>query len=495
MANGNYWEKPQPNGYRGPLPNPNAPIPNAPTAPPPTNGLSAQDTDALLAFLSNPNNAAAVGQQMGDQVAGNISQNVAGGAAGGLPMVYDVNSQVTPDMRHVWQAVDNRPGKSIVDSMGSAVGDMWDSVSGIGRLVADQANQAEANDPMNILARLRQQYGSFQYDGPSAQTMVDREFNPQFDAIDNMAKGTEGRYAKNAKNLAGLYSAYANDVLSGREADAKTYAQGTKDINASYAAAQDNATKNQSALSNEMTQQLALLGQNEAAPAIMQDKQKQLADQQAALSQAQGAAAALNTQLGANAYAFDTAQHGIAKQAGINAQADLAGQLEDKMSGYDTQRLALQGNRGQALNNYDMMIQKLISEGNSGVGSQIDAAFKTIMGDRSAQSDRELQQARLDLDLQKFQASQQPNANVDTSKMNPYDALTNRAMGAYGDPQQASNATDILYQTGMLEPNAQNIKVLMDLLDKNNPGWSNDPTNRAMAYDYFSRILNANKRN
>lgn len=498
MANGNYWEKQRGDGYAGPLPNPNAPIDpavleRAQIAKLVQDAFERENTPYSPAPgtwsmpMATPNNMLGVHK---DPM--------------GAPFITDPvlakQSQQQPDnlIHHVYHADDGVSGlgdaANRVFGSNGLLGGILDSVRGVGRLVADEANNANANDPNVILDRLRQQYGSYAYDGPSAQQMVSREFDPQFAAIDNAAHSTEGRYAANAKNLAGLYQAYANDVLAGRQADQATYAQGTKDINSSYQAAQAETTKNMSGLTKEMSDQLALLGQQSAAPSVMQEKQKLLSDQLGQLSQAQGSAAALNTQLGANAYAYDTAQHGVAKQAGINAQGDLAAQLEDRMAGYDTQRLALEGNRGQALNNYGMMIQKIINEGNSGIGQQVNDAFKTIMQQQSDASDRELQQARLDLDLQKFASSQSGGSSMDTSKLNPYDALVQRAQSSYGDPQQASNASDVLYQTGMLEPNAPNMKVLMDLLEQNNPGWTKDPNNRALAYDYFTRILNANKR-
>lgn len=487
----NYWEVPQPNGYKGPLPNPNAPrMPppgvNAP-APPPEDDLSRLVKEVVAQNANNPG-VYPWSKPVDPIELMNASSNY-------IPGTDTVKPDPRPDLLSaVNQGPAYDPSVQIGSPVGGYLGGIVDSINSYARSIADEANAAEANDPAAILAKLRQQYGSYSYDGPSANQMVSREFDPQFAALDKMAGATEGRYTKNAQNLAGLYGAYAKDVLSGRDATAQNYKQGTQAINDTYTGAENNVTKNMSGLTSEMTDQLALLGQGQAAPAVMQKKQELLNQQLGSLAQAQGTAAAQNTQLGSNAYAYDTRQSGIAQQAGLNAQQDLSSQLEDKMAGYDAQRLGLEGNKGQALNSYDMMIRKMIQEGNSGIGQQVDDAFKAILGQQSNSADREIQQARLNLDLQKYQDSQNNPKAPDTSKMNPYDALVQRAQGAYGDPQQASNASDILYQTGMMDPNAPNIKALMDMLEENNPGWSKDPQNRALAYDYFSRILSANKK-
>jgi hypothetical protein len=371
---------------------------------------------------------------------------------------------------------------------------MLSGIGGIAKSIANAANQAEGGDefdPMDLLSQLRSQYGQFKYSGPSAETMVSREFDPQFAALQQIEQGTQNRYKDNSGKMQGLYGALSNSVLQGRAQDQQAYKQAGNDINSSYAQGSQNVTNNMNSATKEMGAQLALLGQNEAAPAVMQDKQKLLADQLGQLSQAQGTAAALNTQLGANTYAADTARHGVAQQAGLNAQADLSSQLEELMQQYGAQRMGLQGQRGQALNNYGMNIQKLIQEGTAGQNSAINDAFETAMRSRDTELDRELKRAGLDLDTQRLmmQSSQRPQ-----EKLNPYDALLQRSAQSNENPQEAANDAETIFQTHMGDPNAPNIKALMDALEENSPGWLAQPGNKALAYDYFSQVLAGNKR-
>lgn len=386
----------------------------------------------------------------------------------------------------------NGPGLGDSADIGGLLGGILGAFNGIGGMVADAANEAEANSPEALMEMLRKQYGSYQYNGPSAEEMAAREFDPQFAALGQMEQGTTKRYKTNSKDMAGLYKAYADDVLSGRGENAQVYKQATGDINSSYQGAQNTTTANMNNATKEMGNQLALLGQGEAAPAVFDTKQKVLAEQLGTLSEAQGSAAALNTQLGANTYASDTARHGIAQQAGLNAGQELMGQYEDLMNQYGAQRLGLQGARGQALNNYGMNIEKLTQEGNSGIQDAIAKSFGDLLSQQDKGLDRELQQGRLDLDLKKFLAGQGEDP-VDTNKMNPYDALLQRSSQFNSDPTEAANDAEVVFQTAIGDPGAQNISVLMNLLEENNPGWLSQPGNKALAYDYFNRILSQGK--
>lgn len=486
---GNYWDKWQKPGANAPglLPNP-----NAPTAPTDLDPVAQAVRDALARENAPQQPNFGPGYTTGLSLPG--PNNMLGDSPQiNVPLAVG-NYDPTPSENIVRRFTPFNPNApKLGSSMGSAGHSLIDAINGIAQSIVGAYGDNSGGDPTSILDQLRQQYGQYQYNGPSAETMVSREFDPQFAALKSAESATQGRYDTNSKQMKGLYDAYANEVLKGRSEDAANYAAGTKSINDSYSGASNNVTQNMNSATDEMSKQLALLGQQQAAPAVLDKKQELLNQQLGQLASAQGTAAALNTQLGNNTYAYDTARHGIAQQAGLNAQADLMSQLDSAMAGYGQQGMMLQGQRGQALNKYGMDIQNLINQGNSSIGQQVNDAFNTIMQSQSKQDDRTLQQARLDLDQQRFLADQSKTSSPDTRNMNPYDALTQRAYGTYQDPQQASNAVETLYQTGMLDPNAQNIKVLMDLLDQNNPGWLSDPNNKALAYDYFSKILAGNQ--
>lgn len=482
----NYWDKwRKPGAPAGLMPNP-----NAPTAPTDNDPVAQAVLEALNredAPFKSPYGPGFTAQQMpGPNNMLGDAQQTYGPVATGDHSTFQPTFAQDNVVRRFTPINPNAP--ALGSSMGKAGGSFLDAITGIAQSIVGAAGGNSGGDPNDILNQLRQQYGQYQYGGPSAETMAAREFDPQFAALSAAEAGTQKRYGINSQQMKGLYDAYANSVLDGRSQDAANYAAGTKSINDTYQGAKDNVTQNMNSATDEMSKQLALLGQEQAAPTVFNKKQELLNQQLGQLSNAQGTSAALNTQLGNNAYAYDTANHGTAQQAGINAQFDLASQLESAMAGYGQQNMMLQGQKGQALNKYGMDIQSLINQGNSSIGSQVNDAFNTIMQAQSKEDDRSINRARLDLDQQRFLADQSKSTQNPNS-MNPYDALTQRAYGSIQDPQQASNAVETLYQTGMLDPNAQNIKVLMDLLEQNNPGWLSDPNNKALAYDYFSKVL------
>lgn len=496
----NYWDDPG----RGNQPrNPNAPRP-IPQTPP-------ELVAAIRAAGQKPTEAQiqAALDFMDQQDPTGLAWKNGTGAFG--DRTYGMQEAANNDIRNTqfartgdpaWQGAPKETGSPFLQQLSQGIsgpGGALEGILGAFGNVAQSVIQAAGNgsgedsfDPMDLLNQLRSQYGAYKYEGPSAEEMVGREFNPQFQALQQMQNATQGRYKNNAAQMKGLYGALAQDVLKGRGENAAMYGQATKDINSSYGQGQQAVTNNMNSATQEMGKQLALLNQGEAAPAVFEDKQKLLADQLGQLSQAQGTAAALNTQLGANSYAADTARYGIAQQAGLNAQADLSSQLEGLMQQYAAQRLGLESSRGQALNNYGMNIQKLIQEGTAGQNSAINDAFETAMRSRDTELDRELKRAGLDLDSQRLQM--QMSGQSGSQQLNPYDALLKRSSEVNKNPQEAANDAEVLFQTYMGDVNAPNIKVLMDMVEENNPGWLALPGNKALAYDYFSKVLAGNKR-
>jgi hypothetical protein len=364
--------------------------------------------------------------------------------------------------------------------------------------------------PEEILNMLRKQYGTYKYGGPSAETMTAREFDPQFAALTGAEGATRGRYKDNSAQMQGLYAAYANDVLKGRGETQKAYQDATNSINQTYSGAQSGITNSMNAATKEMGAQLKLLNQGEAAPAVMQTKQQVLGQQLRPLAEAQGASAALSTQLGANAYASDTARHGIAQQAGLNAQADLNSQLEGLMQDYSQQRLNLTGERGKARNAYGMNIEELIQQGNQGINESIAKGYGDTLTsqdrdedrygrEKQAVLDRILKTAQIDLDkeaLDRKYTIPLPGSATSAKQqnLNPYDAMLERSKAVNSDPQEASNDAEILFQ-GMLQSEGdQTIQTLMNYIEENNPGWMNQPGNKELAYQFFSDTLKAQKK-
>lgn len=456
------------------------------------------------------------------QLAGIPDMKAPGGLSRGLDLGLDIGSE------HLGDGVGDAAGaygSDLASQVGSMFGWGGDSEQG----GPGQFQDSPGIDPQSLLTQLRSQYGEYKYGGPSAETMASREFDPQFAALNAEKSATNTRFGENSKQLSGLYGALKNDTLAGRGQNAAAYKQSGADINKIYGDASGNVTKNSNASTAEIGKQLALLNQGEAAPAVFDDSQKVLNEQLGSLASAQGTSAALNTQLGANTYAADTDRVGIVGQAGANAQADLQGQREQLMQQYAGQNMQLQSQKGKAQNQYGMSIEELIQQGKQGIDGAVNDAFKTIMNSNDNERDRalkiqqlqqganqayaELQQKaqstsfdqdlrskQFGLDEQKFgfdslQKMNKTGTEADTSKMNPYDALLSNS-GKYNpdSQQEAANDAEIVYKTGVDQPGAQNMQQLMNALEENSPGWLAQPGNKAIAYDYFNRLLSQSKR-
>lgn len=421
----------------------------------------------------------------------------------------------------------------VVDRINKAVGDSGEvkqDFPGMWNGGNSAYQDSQGLDPQSVLDQLRKQYGEYKYGGDSAQTMTNREFDPQFSALNAEKAATDSRYQQNSKQMGGLYNALKQDAVQGRSQNSAAYKQSGQEIGQIYGDASKNVTNNANASTAEIGKQLALLNQGQAAPAVFNDSQKALNQQLGSLASAQGTAAAMNTQLGANTYAADTDRQGIVGQAGANAQADLSGQREQLMQQYASQNLGLQAQKGKTLNQYGQSIEQLIQQGNAGINDAVNKAFDTIMRTSDNQQDRELKiqqlnqasnEARaklqmqaqndsfnndlrtqqLDLDKEKFGFDSLQRMNkadgagaADTSKMNPYDALLANSNKYNTDPQEGANDAEVVYQTAIKQSGAQSMQQLMDALEENSPGWLARPGNKSIAYDYFNRLLSQNKR-
>lgn len=366
-------------------------------------------------------------------------------------------------------------------------------VSGVADKLFGISNQLVSdynNSPEQILSRLRDQFPGYEYKGPSASSMASREFAPQFEILKQAAAQNEKRYGTNKAELSGLWGALANDVVNQRGQDAAIYNKSNAEIGNIYDQSATGMTNNMNSATQKMGDILALLGQNEAAPAVFQNKQELLDRTLSQNAASKNSAQELNRNLGANAFAYDTSRIANTKQAGLGAQQDLMQQYMDLQNQNQLKKLDVQSQQGAATNKYDMMIQDLVQGGVGARDKSINDAFQNILSSQNNNSRMELDRARLGLDTSKYESDLARQSQPDTKNLSPYRILLDQTaqIPAYSsNPQAGRQVADRIMQTQIENPSA-NLAQLMKILAED-PSFMNQPGVRELAYDFFYKVL------
>lgn len=361
------------------------------------------------------------------------------------------------------------------------VGDIASKLFGISDQIVGEYN----NTPEQILKRLMESTPGYSYNGPSPDAMAQKEFAPQFEILKQAAAANQQRYSTNKTEMSGLWNALVKDVGNQRTEDQQNYAQSNQQLGAIFDQSAQSQTANMNDATKQMGDVLGLLGQNAAAPSLLENKQELLQKSLAQNAAAKNSAQELNTNLGANAFAYDTSRIGNTAQAGLGAQQDLLQQFVGLQNENDMRRLDVQGQQGAAENKYAMMIQELLQGGMQDRNSAINDSFQNILGAQDKQAQLELQQGRLNLDQSRFAADVGQQGQADPRNMNPYQILLQNAAEAYQDPAQGRQVADQILRTAMENPNAD-MRTFFELLG---PQFLAEPNNQNLAYDYYYRVL------
>jgi hypothetical protein len=138
-----------------------------------------------------------------------------------------------------------------------------------------------------------------------------------------------------------------------------------------------------------------------------------------------------------------------------------------------------------------MQIQQMLGDASQKQSSFVQNMVSQIMQDRNNQAQQQTRQAGMDLDLAKFGLDQQrfdaSQAQYQNSQNDPYSALQNRAAGLYGDPGQASQASQQILNVYKANPN---VKSIGDFLSKFVDGGGNlDPATQTLASYFITQVL------
>lgn len=382
------------------------------------------------------------------------------------------------------------PNDSVGDGMGGIFGGMLgiaNTASKAAQGIAGRLNQPESIE--DLIARLSGQIPQMQYEGPSGQERAKAQFAPQFQILQNMENQANTNYETRAPEVKSLYDSLVNATLQGRKQTEGEFDQAVADTNKNYGAASKNVTGNFTNSSKSLMAEMAKLGLNEGAGDLVAQSQDRMGAELGKLSQNQQTNADLFEGLGANAFAYDTRMSDVNRQQGVEAQNGLYNMLQERLGELGNQRLGLESQQGAAANNYDMQIQQMLAEGGQSRQQQIMDMAEFILNGQSTQARNSLdlerfglERERLDLDKQRAAGSGQP----DLAKMNPYQALQQRALSLYGgDANKARQAADIILQAYMENPGATNVAQLLEQLGpaRNTPGYQD------LAFDFFNRLL------
>jgi hypothetical protein len=285
-----------------------------------------------------------------------------------------------------------------------------------------------------------------------ASSQLSGVYAPQYAALDKAKGSAQGTKKSNEAQLNAMYNALGKDITSqqgqiagtfnnAKSATGQAYAEGQSGIRNAY----NSAAANNAAL-------LKSLGIEAAAsdPRLNQQQQQQSAFLQSLLSaNNQGSQNAL-TQEQKAAQDFNTAQRGV-----INAQHGeqnymLSRSLQDRMADLDNQGISLHSAQAQA-------IAQMANQLSGQYADQQSNLMKQMM---DAQQDKQ-QQSNLDrnynLDLQKFQASQQGDLadrsakldQQDYQRMGPADKSYYEASRLFGqDTGKANQAVNLIMNVG-----------------------------------------------
>lgn len=394
------------------------------------------------------------------------------------------------------KGISGAAGSPVGSGVGAGVGGVADAIKGLGAsMFGGESGGSES--PEQLYQRLRQMAGEYNYTGPSADEMAKQEFDPQFAVLKSIAEQTQNRYATNKKDITNMYNGLVNDQTKARGEDKAMFDQAVSGTDKRYDEAAAGLTGNATNYSKAMAAELARLGVKEGLGDVVGANQQNLQDNLGRLSNQGQGSQDLLTNLGANEYAFDTRGIGTAKQAGINTQEDFLREFMSAMTQNDQQRLALTGQQQAAENNYGMQIQKLLQEGRASQEDSILSQFKSILGANEDNEEDFYKQAQLDLEQQKFGWQQQMDTqrlgqSSNQTQQNAYDALQQRALTQYGDPNKARQVVDEILAAYQNNPNPQNIGDFLNSVDQD--ALKANPEMTSLLYDFISRIISQQKR-
>lgn len=458
-----------------------------------------QKVEALLAAQA----AAAAQSQPTDPNPGTTGQNLPaprGYAGWSTPMpppnnMMDVGQSLMPGPANVgvpnFDIPVNRGGDSGGDTLamgmgklGGAFGGIGQGIAGIAKSIVDAANKSAGQGPDagSIYDRIRQSVPEYAYEGPSAEEMANRQYDPVFKMLAQAGQQQEARYKGGAERAKQAYAGFVKDLLGTQQQNAQTYAQTGQQIGQNYDAAAQSVRGNTQASAESLGKVLQQLGIQEGSDTLLSDNQQNLTDELGVLGQNRQASTDLNSQLGANAKRYDADNVNLGRQAGINYQGDLFDSFMQQMNENDLRRLELQGQKGATTNQYDMQIQDLLQKGYGTREQSINDAYSSQLDQMSREQQLEIDRGRLDLDATKAGIGQGQDSNA-----NAYRTLQSAANSYFGNPQEAARASQLILNALRSAPDAKDIGTLLAQIPEEE---LRKPYMADLAYDFFNRIFN-----
>jgi len=374
---------------------------------------------------------------------------------------------------------------------------LWDALGKIGDSAFGAVDEVVANDPMTIYEQIRNATPGYTYKGPSAEAMAKAQFDPVFKMLLSQRNQGTARYGEQKAAAADSYGDYVGDLRQSQNDNQQTYARAGSEIDAAGKTASNQVSGETQESAAALAKILKGLGQQHTAGQLLSENQGELTKQLGTVASNQTAAKNLNTGLAAATKTRDEDTVNLGKQAGLNYQGDIYRDYDNMLRANDQQNLQLQGQKGQAQNEYTMSIEELLSKAAGSREEAISKQFAEFM-DQNFRRDQmnnqtKMDQARLNLDATKagIGPDGQPikGGALDPTKPSPADAykvLQSAAAGSGLPQQQQVVAVDAIMQAIANAPEAKSVGELMANVETD---VLRSPNVRDLAYTFFSQYL------
>ena len=288
-------------------------------------------------------------------------------------------------------------------------------------------------------------FGTYTYDGRTAEQMVDSEFDPQYAMLKKMRGDATNNYNRVGNEVKSMYGNLAGAIRGDAPEIKDEYQDTSRSIGQAYQNAINN-TQQDHKQSNDNNAALARrLGVSAATPANQSDGNNQNSMLVGLMNANKANQQTMTTQLGQGEADYNRSEANISDAAGVNAKADFNGRLQLALQGMNNQELGIKGQEGAARNKYDMDIRNFTQQGQQGLNSaqnefnkqQSDNTFRTGAADLDQRKFGETVRSNMANEAIRGNATTGPDAAPDAA----YRTLKQSASQNYpNDPAAANNA-------------------------------------------------------
>ena len=198
--------------------------------------------------------------------------------------------------------------------------------------------------------------GSGQMEIPDAAEMAKKQFDPQYDLLNQIRSQTTGRMNKQAQDAQAMYDALGQQFEGDKSGVTAQYDQAAQSLDAAFGGARSAVQQTGDNSGAEMRAMMNKLGITEAAPAAIANIDEDQARSLNTIAEMQANYAGANEASENSMLDYLTAESNTMGVAGANARADVERMLQQALEGYSNKELELKAAQQAAENEYAMGI-------------------------------------------------------------------------------------------------------------------------------------------